>query len=86
MVLSFLEVVSKKKYKFLFVSVLTYLFVLTGPALAWQEKVTQVGDRYGIELDVVFTYTPERENLARWKSVFSGASQKLAFGSNGHFS
>ena len=69
-------------------SCFTFLFLL---ALALMvnaqplDKITKEGDRYGIELDVVFDFEAKDETVTRWKQIFKGASARLRASTNGNF-
>lgn len=52
------------------------LFLFTVPARAGDIIPDGLG-HYGVVLDVLFTYEPDDANLARWKSVFTVASNEI---------
>lgn len=52
------------------------IFAFFAPALAGEIEPDGQG-HYGVELDVLFTYEPDEENIARWKGVFTIASNEL---------
>lgn len=56
--------------------VLFALFLFISPAQAGDIIPDGLG-HYGVVLDVLFTYEPDDENLARWKSVLTLASEKI---------
>lgn len=60
------------------------LFVLVTSAHA-KSPVLDGKGRLAVDLDVAFRYKPSKEDVARWKSIFSGAGYRLHRATNGWF-
>lgn len=49
----------------------------------WAGEVHSGSGRHGVELDVLFTYKPEEDNVERWKRVFNLANNKVFHATGG---